>query len=33
MAASPGTHTVCAYAINTGPGGNSTLGCQQVTIP
>lgn len=27
----PGPHTVCAYAINTGPGsGNTTLGCLAV---
>jgi GH25 family lysozyme M1 (1,4-beta-N-acetylmuramidase) len=32
--ASPGTHTVCAYGINTvAPGGNSQLGCRTVTVP
>ncbi|MET4583515.1 hypothetical protein ABIE21_003041 [Conyzicola nivalis] len=31
--AAPGTHNVCAYGINTAPGGNSSLGCVQVTIP
>ncbi|AWB95914.1 hypothetical protein DCE93_09765 [Agromyces badenianii] len=35
MPASPGTHTVCAYGINTAAGGNSLLGCRvvQVTAP
>lgn len=33
MAASPGAHTVCVYAINTGPGGHTVLGCQTVTVP
>ncbi len=28
-----GTHTVCTYGINTGPGTNSTLGCRSVTLP
>lgn len=29
--ASPGSHQVCAYAINaTGPGGSTTLGCRTV---
>ena len=23
-----GTHTVCAYAINKGPGANTLLGCK-----
>jgi hypothetical protein len=27
-----GKHTVCLYAINTGPGANSTLGCRSVTV-
>ena len=26
-----GNHTACAYAINTGPGANTTLGCRAVT--
>jgi hypothetical protein len=26
-----GTHTVCVYGINVGPGGNSVLGCREVT--
>jgi hypothetical protein len=27
----PEPHTVCAYAINTGPGaGNTTLGCAAI---
>jgi hypothetical protein len=29
---SVGTHTVCTYGINVGPGGNMTLGCLNVTI-
>ena len=28
-----GDHTVCAYAINAGPGDNSLIGCRQVTVP
>jgi hypothetical protein len=32
LAAPPGPHTVCAYAINiTGPGTNKTLSCQTLT--
>ncbi len=27
-----GTSQVCAYGINTGPGGNSFLGCRSVTV-
>ena len=32
--AAPGSRSVCAYAINVGPGGNSLLGgsCRQVTV-
>jgi hypothetical protein len=33
VAASKGTHTVCAYAINVGIGANSGLGCRVVTVP
>ena len=33
LSASPGTRSVCAYAINIGPGGTTSLGCQTVTIP
>lgn len=33
LSASPGTHRVCAYAINIGPGGTADLGCIQVTVP
>jgi hypothetical protein len=30
---SPGTHSVCTYAINVGPGSsNTTLGCRSVTV-
>ncbi len=29
----PGSHTVCAYGINTGPGGNALLGCKVVDVP
>lgn len=32
IAAAPGTHTVCVYAINTGPGGNVALGCRSVLV-
>lgn len=33
VSATPGTHTVCAYAINTvGSGGNVLLGCKVVTV-
>lgn len=33
IAASPGTHNVCVYGINTaGPGGNPLLGCRSVTV-
>jgi hypothetical protein len=33
IAASPGTHNVCVYGINTaGPGGNSLLGCRSVAV-
>ena len=28
-----GRHTVCAYGINTGDGGNATLGCRAVDLP
>jgi hypothetical protein len=28
----PGQHSVCTYAINTGPGANSRLGCSTVTV-
>lgn len=27
-----GTHSVCAYAINTGPGSNQQIGCRFVTV-
>jgi len=27
-----GTHTVCAYGINVGPGTNALLGCRTVTV-
>ncbi|HTZ45543.1 MAG TPA: hypothetical protein VMB79_16915, partial [Jatrophihabitans sp.] len=27
-----GSHTVCVYAINSGAGANSTLGCQTVVV-
>jgi hypothetical protein len=29
----PGTHTVCVYAINTPAGANLNLGCRTVTVP
>jgi hypothetical protein len=28
----PGSYTACAYAINTGPGGHTQLGCSPVTV-
>ena len=31
--ASPGAHTVCAYGINAGAGGNVLLGCRGATVP
>ena len=30
---SPGTHTMCAWAINVGVGSNTQLGCVTFTIP
>jgi len=33
MPASPGAHTVCLYAINTGPGASRQLGCRAVNVP
>lgn len=33
LQASAGNHTVCAYGINTGPGGHIQLGCKAVTVP
>jgi peptidoglycan hydrolase-like amidase len=30
--APPGTHDVCAYAINVGPGSHEFLGCRRVTV-
>ena len=33
MPAGPGTHQVCVYAINTGPGTNILLGCSTITRP
>jgi hypothetical protein len=32
IAATPGVHTVCVYAINTGPGDNTLLGYHTVTV-
>jgi hypothetical protein len=29
---SPGRHSMCVYAINTGPGANTLLGCRDLTI-
>jgi hypothetical protein len=31
--ATPGTHMVCVYPINDGPGPNALLGCRSVTVP
>jgi peptidoglycan hydrolase-like amidase len=33
ISASPGTHTVCAYAINVRAGANQQIGCRTVFIP
>jgi len=29
----PGPHTVCAYGLNVGTGGNRLLGCRSMTVP
>jgi hypothetical protein len=29
----PGQHTLCAWAINVGPGSNTMLGCATFTVP
>jgi hypothetical protein len=31
--ATPGTHRVCAYGINVGPGSNTLIGCKDVVVP
>jgi hypothetical protein len=33
VAASPGSHRVCLYAIDSAAGANTTLGCRTVTVP
>jgi hypothetical protein len=33
VAASPGPHQVCVYAINVGAGGHTLLGCPTVVVP
>ncbi len=33
LGATPGSHRVCAYGINVGPGANSLLGCRTVVVP
>jgi hypothetical protein len=33
FSAGAGSHSVCVYAINTGPGANVALGCRSVTVP
>ncbi|TFD61354.1 hypothetical protein E3T39_04610 [Cryobacterium suzukii] len=33
VSAPPGAHETCVYAINTGSGVNSLLGCHTVTVP
>jgi subtilisin family serine protease len=33
LGAAGGPHTVCAYAINVGAGGNVLIGCRSVTVP
>ena len=32
VAAQPGLHNVCAYAINVGPGSHVLLGCRSVQV-
>jgi len=32
VTSTPGTHSVCTYAINNGAGGNSLLGCSTVVV-
>ncbi|MFD4423047.1 hypothetical protein ACFWN7_16300 [Agromyces sp. NPDC058484] len=33
LAVQPGAHDVCVYAINTGAGGHTLLGCNRVDVP
>ena len=33
LGATPGSHRVCAYGINVGPGTNALLGCRTVVVP
>jgi len=33
VAATAGAHSVCVWAINTGPGAHTLLGCRTVTVP
>ncbi|KFF58442.1 hypothetical protein JF66_18525, partial [Cryobacterium sp. MLB-32] len=33
VTAAPGSHQVCVYGINTGPGAHPVLGCATVTVP
>lgn len=33
MTTTPGQHTVCLYAINTGPGTSTRLSCHTVNVP
>jgi hypothetical protein len=33
MPTTPGPHTVCLYAINTGPGTSRGIGCRATTVP
>ena len=33
MQTTPGPHTVCLYAINTGPGTSRQLGCRAINVP
>lgn len=32
-AARPGLHTLCLYAVNTGPGSSTSLGCRTIAVP
>ena len=33
IAASTGSHRVCVYGINTGPGGHTLISCKDVVVP
>ena len=33
MQTTPGLHTVCLFAINTGPGTSKQISCHTVSVP